>query len=240
MTGAAKRIGHEIALTLASGGASIVVHYHGSHAEALSLKKQIEALGGDAMLIRADFSSRKKHILSVLERFVKEVYARVPRVDILVNNAAIFYPTPLGSIREADWDQFLTVNLKTPFFLCEQIGMRMFRAKRGKIINLVDSAVLHPAARYIPYAISKAGLIVATRGLAKALAPYVQVNAVAPGPILPSRGMKAGEKRKVAAKTLLKRFGDPGDIAETVRFLIEGSDFITGAVIPVDGGGSIL
>ena len=115
----------------------------------------------------------------------------------------------------------------------------MTKQKSGKIINLADWTAFRPFPNYLPYAISKAGLIAATAGLAKALAPYVQVNSIAPGPILPSKGMSEQNREKVIQKTLLKRFGTPEDIAETVRFLIEGTDYITGAFIPVDGGSLI-
>lgn len=236
VTGAAKRIGREIALTLAESGASILIHHHESRGEAIQLKKEIESLGSRAWLVRAGFSGAQKSLFPSLGRFIKEVYRCVPRVDILVNNASVFYPVPFGKIGEKDWDEFLTVNLKVPFFLAQEIGMRMFRRKSGKIINLVDAAALRPSARFLPYAISKAGLITATRGLAKALAPHVQVNAIAPGPILPPKGMKAKGRSKVIQRTLLKRFGNPRDIAAAVRFLAEDGDYMTGAVIPVDGG----
>lgn len=237
ITGAAKRIGREIALTLAGRGASILIHYHNSRNDALRLRKEIEFLGSEAWLVRAGFSGSRKSLIPFLEQFIREVYDYVPRVDILVNNASAFYPISFEKISEKDWDDFMTVNLKVPFFLAQQIGLRMFKQKSGKIINLVDNMGFRPRVRFIPYAVSKAGLISATLGLAKALAPYVQVNGIAPGPILPPPwGMKAAEKSKIAKKTLLGRFGDPRDIAGAVRFLVEDGDYMTGAVIPVDGG----
>lgn len=237
ITGAARRIGREIALTLAESGASILIHYDQSRPAALRLKKEIVSLGSRAWLVRAGFSGTQKSLFSSVRRLVKEVYSCVPRVDILVNNAAIFYPVPFGKIREKDWDDFLAVNLSAPFFLAQEIGMRMLRQRSGKIINLVDHVGFRPGVRFIPYAISKAGLISATLGLARALAPHVQVNAVAPGPILPPPwGMKAADKSRIAKRTLLGRFGEPRDIAGAVRFLVEDGDYMTGAVIPVDGG----
>lgn len=237
ITGCAKRIGREIALTLARRGASILIHYHNSRKDALQLQKEIRSLGSEAWLVRAGFSGTQKSLLPSLKRFIQEIYDRVPRVDILVNNAAAFYPLPFEKISERDWDNYMEVNLKVPFFLAQQIGLRMFKQKSGKIINLVDNVGFRPRVRFIPYAVSKAGLISATLGLAKALAPYVQVNGVAPGPILPPPGgMKASEKSKAAKKTLLGHFGDPRDIAGAVRFLVEDGDYMTGAIIPVDGG----
>ena len=250
ITGAARRIGREIALTLASRGVSTVIHYHRSRREALQLQKEIESFGVDAPLVPADLSFRpKKSVVQTIRRFIREVYRLVPKLHILVNNAAIFYPTPFGKITEKHWDDFLTVNLKSPFFLAQEIGMRMARqfqnesSKRGrecgKIINLVDWTGLRPHPKYLPYAVSKAGLIAATVGMARALAPYVQVNSIAPGPILPAKGMMRRQEKAMTERTLLKRFGHPNDIAETVRFLCEDTDFITGAMIPVDGGSSI-
>ncbi len=239
ITGAAKRIGREIALTLARSGAHILIHYHTSRRDALDLKKEIENLNAEASLFPFDFSFRTKPLAPAIKKFVSQIYRKVSQVDILVNNASIFYPTLLGKIKEKDWDDFLTVNLKAPFFLSQEIGQRMFRRKSGKIINLVDWTVNRPHPDYLPYTISKAGLSAATAGLARAFAPYVQVNSIAPGPILPSRGLSKKDRSAVAQRTLLKRFGHPRDIAETVRFLAEGTDFITGALIPVDGGSHI-
>ncbi len=239
ITGAAKRIGREIALTLARSGAHILIHYHTSRQDALDLKKQIESLNVEASLFPFDFSCPTKPLVPAIRKFVNQIYRKIPHVDILVNNASIFYPTPLGKIKEEEWDDFMTVNLKAPFFLSQEIGQRMFRRKSGKIINLVDWTVNRPHPDYLAYTISKAGLAAATVGLARAFAPYVQVNSIAPGPILPSRGLSKKDRNAVAQKTLLKRFGHPSDIAETVRFLAEGTDFITGALIPVDGGSHI-
>ena len=240
ITGAAKRIGREIALTLASQGASIILHYNRSSREASRLKKEIEDLGEKAFTLQADFSAGKKSVSRTLVSFIHKIYRTVPRVDVLVNNAAIFYPTPAGRVREADWDDFMTVNLKVPFFLAQELGRRMVKQKSGKIINLADWTGVRPRPGYLAYCVAKAGLIAVTSGLAKAFAPHVQVNSVAPGPILPP----AGELTKTAKKTIihrtpLKRFGAPSDIAKAVRFLIEDGDFITGALLPVDGGNLI-
>ncbi len=236
ITGAARRLGREIALTLARRGAAVVIHFNRSRAEAFELKRKIEGLGSPAYLVQADLSCTPGGTASRLKRFVQAVRRQAPRVDILINNAAIFYPTPFGKVRERDWDNFMTVNLKFPFFLAQEFGLQMMKCRSGKIVNLVDWTGLRPHPRYLPYAVSKAGLIALTTGLAKALAPYVQVNSVAPGAILPFEGMSPGEKKAAAGKSLLKRFGDPRDIAETVCFLIEDTDYITGALIPVDGG----
>lgn len=239
ITGAARRIGREIALTLARQGASIVIHYRDSRKEALSLQKEIQGLGAKAFLVSADFSSGQD-VSSTVAVFLEEVYAKCRRVDVLVNNASVFYPTPLEKISEKNWDEFMTVNLKIPFFLSSAVGLMMRKQKSGKIINIVDWTGKRPLADYLPYCISKAGLIAATKGLAKALAPHVQVAGIAPGPMLPAEGMSKAHQKKAAEKSLLKRYGSAQDIARTVQFLIEGSDFITGSIISVEGGASLV
>ena len=239
ITGAAQRIGREIALALARRGATILIHSRKSRKEAVELREEIESLGSEALLFSADFSWARKPLLPMIKNFVKGLYRKVPRVDVLVNNAALFYPTPFGKISEKDWDNFLTVNLKAPFFLAQEIGVRMVKQGAGKIINLVDWTALRPSVNYLPYAISKAGLAAATQGLAKALAPQVQVLSIAPGPILPAKGATPKAAKAIAQKTLLKRYGAPRDIAATIRFFIEDTDFITGAFLPVVGGAHI-
>ena len=239
ITGAALRLGREIALSLASGGAEIIIHYNRSRGPAERLKNQIEDLGRAAHLLACDFNTRGAGTEKKIQTFVKKIYGLVPRVDILINNASIFHPTPVGKIHENTWDEMLNVNLKVPFFLSQEIGMRMKKKGRGKIINIVDSMIARPKAGYLPYNVSKAGLHMMTVTLAKALAPEVQVNSVAPGPILPVKGMTPKQKKAVADKTLLKRFGDPQDICAAVEFLVEGTDYVTGAFIPVEGGSII-
>jgi NAD(P)-dependent dehydrogenase (short-subunit alcohol dehydrogenase family) len=239
ITGAARRIGREIALTLARDGAAVVVHYNHSLREAENLCLEIHDLGQDAWPVCCDFSKTSKSTAHSVGRFVREVYRKVKKVDILVNNASIFYPTPLVNIKDKDWDAFMLINLKVPFLLAQEIGLKMVKQKWGKIVNLVDWTIHRPAKDYLPYAISKAGLAAATIGLARNLAPYVHVVSIAPGPILPSAGMTASGRNEVTRRTLLKRFGTPTDIAETVRFFVENSGYMTGAFIPVDGGALI-
>lgn len=236
ITGAAKRLGREIALKLAGAGANILIHYHSSTKEAHSLQKDIQNLEVKAWLCPFNFGSQRPGLQKSIRDFVRKLPAPV---DVLVNNAAIYYQAPFGKITEAAWDNFLTINLKVPVLLAQEIGMQMLKRKHGNIINLVDIAGDKPFRHYLPYSISKAGLIAATKGLAKELAPHVRVNAVAPGSILePPHGMSAALKRKVIDGTLLKKFGKPGDIADAVQYLIE-ADFVTGQVLKVDGGKSL-
>lgn len=239
VTGAAVRIGREIARVLASRGVSIVIHCRRSVKEADDLKRIIESMGVSAWVVKADFGARGKSMESKIRSFVRRVRKTAGAVDILVNNASVFFPTEFKKISDETWDLFQEVNLKAPFFLAKEFGVEMFRRKYGKIINLADWNFFRAPAVFIPYAVSKAGLVAATAGLAKNLAPYVQVNAIAPGPILPAKGMTKAREKAVIGKTLLKRYGRPEDIAQTVRFLCEDTDFITGAVIPVDGGASV-
>jgi len=234
ITGAALRIGRAIALELAGRGATIILHYNRSQTQALKLKKQIETLGVRAFLVQEDFTGDPPREMA--RQFAQEILRMVPRVDVLVNNASIFYPTSLEEVTQEDWNNFMNVNLAVPFFLAQAFGLVMKKQKSGKIINLVDWTAFRPHPKYLPYAVSKAGLEAATKGLARALAPYVQVNSVAPGPILPSRGMTPAQKKAVADGTLLKRFGEPKDIAKAVRYLVEDADFVTGTCLPVDGG----
>ncbi len=234
ITGAAVRLGRGIALELAGAGANILIHYRKSSREARSLQKEIESLRCCAFLCPFDFANAS---ISKIRSFVKNLPAPV---DVLVNNAAIYYPTPLAKMDESDWDDFLTTNLKSPVLLARELGLQMVKRKEGVIINMADIAGEKPFLNYLPYSISKAGMIAATRGLAKELAPFVRVNAVAPGPILePPQGFASvAQKKKIAEATLLKRFGNSDNIASAVRFLIE-NDFVTGEMIRVDGGKSL-
>lgn len=238
MTGAAQRIGREIALALAKRGARLCLHYNTSKQKAETLQKEIQALGEEAVLVQADFSKA-----SSAAAVASEVLAKVQKdfgcLDVLINNASVFYPTPLHKISEDDWDQFMSVNLKMPFFLAKEFGAAMKASGQGKIINIIDAGILHPDPGFIPYIISKSGLHAATIALAKALAPEVEVNSIAPGPILPPDGAAEDHHDKVSSQTLLQKYGSPADIVAAVKFLIEGSDYLTGTFIPIDGGRSI-
>lgn len=234
VTGAAKRIGRSIALMLAGEGMNLLLHYRRSLVEVRETQRSAERLGVRVHLLKADLEN-----FSQLRRLIREAFRASPRIHLLVNNASVFHPTPLGRISEKEWDQFFKVNLKAPFFLAQALGLRMFRQKEGKMINLADWTAFRPYTHYLPYCVSKAGLVAVTQGLAKALAPHVQVNAIAPGPILPAEGSTREQNRKILRRTPLKRFGEPGDIAEAVRFLVKSADFVTGTVLPVDGGNLI-
>ncbi len=234
ITGASKRIGRAIAVALAGEGMNLLLHYHRSFQEAEETREMAERFGVKVHLLRADLGK-----LAQVRRLIREAFRHAPKIHLLVNSAAVFAKTPLGKVREKGWDKFFDVNVKAPFFLSEAIGLRMVRQKQGKIIQLVDWTAYRPRTHYLPYGASKAALVALTRGFAKALAPYVQVNAIAPGPILAARGSTAAQNRKMIQRTPLKRFGEPSDIAEAVRFLVKSTDFVTGAILPVDGGSLI-
>jgi len=230
VTGAARRVGRSIALALAERGAELIIHYHTSDQEAQEVLALIKRGGGKPVAARGDVS-----VAADVDRIVETALQAFGRVEILVNSAAIFYRTPFGRLMEADWDRFLGVNLKGPYLLSRKIGEIMLRQGRGKIINLADIAWEKAWGEYIPYTVSKAGLVALTRGLARALAPVVQVNAVAPGAVLLPEGSTEEERERAIHRIPLQRLGSPEDVARAVVYLIE-NDFITGEVLTVDGG----
>jgi len=234
VTGAAKRVGRSIALALAERGAELVVHYRHSEREAHEVLALAKRCGGKPVAVRADLSSSTEIV-----EMVETAMRAFGRVEILVNSAAIFYRTPFPSLTESDWDRFLTVNLKAPFLLCRQVGEIMCRQGVGKIINLADIAGTKAWADFIPYSVSKAGLLALTAGLAKALAPAVQVNAIAPGTVLLPEDSTPEEREQALRRVPLRRLGSPEDVARAALYLLE-SDFVTGEVLSVDGGQRLI
>jgi NAD(P)-dependent dehydrogenase (short-subunit alcohol dehydrogenase family) len=234
VTGAGRRIGRVIALTLARAGADVVVHYNESKQGALATAREIESLGSRAMVSRADVS-RPKQVAAMF----RSVEKRFGRLDLLVNNAGIFFPAKWDQLREKDWDKILGINLKAAFFCAQAAARIMQRQRHGRIVIISSLGGLQAWPEYIHYCASKAGAISLTRSLAKALAPHIQVNSVAPGTILFPGDPRDAGTAKIIQATPLKKAGRPEDIAETVLFLATRSDFITGQVFVVDGGKSI-
>lgn len=230
VTGAAKRVGKEIALELARRGAAICLHYHKSEKEAHATAAEIRALGAECNLFQADLSNAADAV-----RMAKKIND-VHSIDILVNSASLYYKTPIESVTEKDWDALVDSNLKGPFFLSKEIGARMTHG--SAIVNIADWSGLRPYKSFAPYCAAKGGLITLTKALARDLAP-VRCNAVAPGPILPPPDMSDAEKEAVSKQTIVGRWGSPRDIACAVAFLAE-SDFVNGTVLVVDGGRSIV
>jgi NAD(P)-dependent dehydrogenase (short-subunit alcohol dehydrogenase family) len=231
VTGGARRLGRAIALALARRRARVAVSYRTSAREARQTLEALERLGAEALAVRADLARAGE-----VRRLIERVGRRFGRLDVLINSAAAFDRTPFGALSERDWDRALDANLKGPF-LCALYASRLMRARGGgKIINLADWAGVRPYRDYLPYCVSKAGVIGLTKALAKELAPAIQVNAVAPGPILPPAGMSRAARERIARRVPLGRWGSPQDIVNTVLFLLEGTDFMTGSVVFVDGG----
>ena len=234
VTGGARRLGRCIALALAERGAELVIHYRDSEREAQEVLALLKKAGGKPVAVQGDVS-----IATDVDRMVETAMRAFGRIEILVNNAAVFYRTPFDQLTEADWDRFLDVNLKGPFLLCRQVGAIMLRQGQGKVINLADIAGLKVWAEFIPYSVSKAGLIALTRGLAKALAPAVQVNAIAPGAVLLPPGTSPVEEERAIRRIPLERLGSAEDVARAAVYLVE-NDFITGEVLKVDGGQHLM
>jgi len=228
VTGAGKRLGRAVALRLAEEGGDVVVHYRSSQPEAWETVKQIEKLGRRASAIGANLGR-----VSEIKRLFDEAGKHFGRLDILVNSAANFLPASMVSTTEEIWDSSLDTNLRAPFF-CVQAAAPWLRRTQGVIINFADTGGLLGWTGYIPHSISKAGVIMLTKVLAKALAPEVRVNAIAPGTIT-----MEGDPPEWAADFIklapLGRAGKPSDITDSVLFLVQ-SKFITGQVLVVDGG----
>ncbi len=231
VTGGALRVGRQICLALAERGANIVVNYRSSAGQAAQLVDSITDMGVGALAVHADVS-----IADDVTRLSREAEAAFGHVDILVNNASIFPKTPIDQLTERDWDESIAVNLKGPFLCCLEFGRKMAENNGGSIVNLADWAAFRPYRHYLPYLTAKGGIITMTKAFAVELAPKVRVNAIAPGPIAPPADLSAEEIEESRSGTLLGRWGNPNDIARAAAFLIEGSDFITGAILPVDGG----
>lgn len=235
VTGAARRVGAAITRCLHAAGATVVVHYQRSCADAEALARELNTQrAGSASIIQGDLG-----VDGVPEAIIKSVLARHAQLDGLVNNASSFFPTPLGNIDTAAWDNLIGSNLKGPLFL-SQAAAPALRERRGGIVNILDIHAERPLARYPLYCAAKAGLLGLTRALAIELAPQVRVNGVSPGAVAwPDEvDIPATERAAIIDHTLLKREGEPGDIARTVRFLLLDAPYITGQTIAVDGGRS--
>ncbi|MFA6003379.1 MAG: SDR family oxidoreductase [Elusimicrobiota bacterium] len=232
VTGAARRVGRAIALALAARGARVAIHYHRSQREAARLAADMKAgFGRDCMAVSADLRD-----IRAVRRMAAAVAKRFGGISVLINNASAYKRTPFSETTPAQWDEHMDVNLRAAFFLSQAVAPGMHSAGEGKIINIADWSGLRPYPAYIPYCVSKAGLLCLTTALAKQLAPEVQVNAVMPGPVLLPEGTPPRRARIVARANPAGRLGTPEDVAKAVLYLIESGDFVTGAALPVDGG----
>ncbi len=234
ITGAARRVGAEIARTLHAAGACVVLHHRASTAEAEALAIELNAVREkSALVIRHDLRN-----VAGLAALVEEALAHFGRLDGLVNNASSFFPTPVGAIDESMWDDLMGSNLKGPLFLSQAAAPHLEKTG-GCIVNITDIHAERPLKNYPLYCAAKAGLLGLTRALALELGPAVRVNAVAPGAIAwpeNDTDFPPDEQQAIIQHTLLKRVGMPADIARTVKFLVFDAPYVTGQVINVDGG----
>ncbi|HPE58888.1 MAG TPA: pteridine reductase [Thiolinea sp.] len=232
LTGAARRIGAATARLLHAAGACVVVHYHRSQSAAQALQAELNRVRPDScLLVAAAFSDP-----AAPDDLVRATLQQAGRLDVLVNNASAFYPTPLETLTLAQWDELMSVNLRTPLFLV-RAALPELRARQGCIVNLIDVHGMRPLPAHAVYGASKAGLLMLTQVLARDLGPEVRVNGVAPGAILwPEQPLKPEQQQAILARTALGRPGEPEDIARAVLYLVRDAAYVTGQVLVVDGG----
>jgi pteridine reductase len=231
ITGAALRLGAALARDLHARGMDIIIHYNRSHEQALALADELNAARSDsACVIMANLLDE-----SGLARLVETAYGFRNRLDVLINNASVFYPTSVSLTSNSQWDELIGVNMKAPYFLsCE--ASAYLRQHRGCIVNITDIHADRPLQGHAVYSASKAGLAMLTRALARELGPDVRVNAVAPGAILWPQDMPARTMQKILSRTVLKQQGKTTDITSAVYYLIEDARYMTGQVLTLDGG----
>jgi len=235
VTGAARRVGATIARCLHAAGYDLALHCRRSRAELDALIGELESVrSGSTLALQAELADAAQ-----LPNLVDAATARFRRLDGLVNNASAFYPTPLGTITPAQWDELFAANARAPLFLAQAAAPHL-AAQRGAIVNLVDIYAEQPLAQHSVYTMAKAALAASTRALALDLAPDVRVNGVAPGAVLwPEAGKAAAERQRLIARTPLQRAGTPEDVAGAVLWLLRDATFVTGQIIRVDGGRSL-
>lgn len=231
VTGAARRVGRHVALSLARTGFDLVIHYNTSAAQAQEVADLVRQAARQAITVQADLMQSHR-----IRAMFRDIEAHFGRLDLLVNNASIFEAHDPYELDEESFDEHIAVNLRAPY-LCSIHAVRLMReGDGGCIINVADVAWERPFTRHIAYCVSKAGLVMLTRAMAKAYAPKVRVNAVAPGTVLFRED--EGLRRRIEAKTPMGKIGSPGDVADAIVFLARARH-ITGAVLPVDGGRSL-
>lgn len=230
VTGAGKRIGQAIAIGLAQSGCDVAVHYHGSATGAEETARAIRAAGRRVELLQADLSD------AAAARNLPDQAARaLKRLDIVVNSAAIMVQQSVENVTPESWDATLDLNLRAMFFV-SQGAIPHLRRSKGKIVNIADLAGLEPWPTYLPHCVSKAGVIMLTKALARALAPDIAVNAVAPGAVLLPEDWDDKSREHIRETTPLERIGTPADVVAAVRFLLADTDYATGTILVIDGG----
>ncbi len=236
VTGAARRVGAEIVRELHAAGWRVAIHYRRSGEEANALAQDLNRIRSDsASLFQAELED-----IQAIGPLLSAVLRCFGRLDALVNNASSFFPTPMGSIDLAAWDDLLASNLRAPLFLSQAAASHL-AASQGCIVNITDIHAERPLKGFAAYCAAKGGLLNLTRALAVEFAPAVRVNAVAPGAIAwpDDESFSSAARQQIVAQSLLKRVGSPQDIARTVRFLVCDAPYITGQVINVDGGRTV-
>lgn len=235
VTGAARRVGAAVVRSLHAAGANVIVHFRSSAEPAAELARELNDLRADsARLAECDLLE-----IEQLPGLVKAATEAFGSLDILINNASTFYPTPLGDITEIDWNDLIGTNLKAPLFL-SQAAAAALRISGGLILNIADIHGMRPLGRHPVYSVAKAGLIMLTRSLAREMGPEVRVNAIAPGPVMwPEDGMDSHLKEMIVDKTALKRPGSTEDVARAALFFATEAPYVTGQILAVDGGRSV-
>lgn len=234
ITGAAKRLGAATARALHAEGMNLLIHYHKSEDEAQALAAELNRARPDsAAIAQADLANTQG-----LESLVKAAL-QWNGLDVLINNASSFRPTPIGQIGEDDWDDLMGSNLKAPLFLAQAAAPHL-KKNQGCIVNMIDIHAYRPLREHTVYCAAKAALVMLTLSLAKELGPEVRVNGVAPGPVLwPEAPMDAATKKSILEATALKRKGSPEDISGAILYLVRDAEYVTGQILAVDGGRSI-
>ena len=231
VTGGAKRIGRATVLALADRGAKVVIHYSRSADEAEATLREVEKRGGEAMLLQADLMDE-----AAVRGMIAAATERFGRVDILINNAAIFEEGGFLDTTSENWDRHFAVNLKAPFLLSQDFARQIPDEGVGKILFITDWRGLRPGVGHFAYTLTKSALVTMTKSVARIAAPRIMTNAVALGAILPPEGADADHFDRKREAIPLKRTGETSDVVATILFLLEGGDFITGETIVVDGG----
>ncbi|MBM3394601.1 MAG: pteridine reductase [Betaproteobacteria bacterium] len=237
ITGGARRVGATVCRMLHAGGANLMIHYRRSAAEARALQAELNGLRADSVaLIQGDLLN-----LAGLLPLVQETINRFGQLDALINNASSFFPTPVGEITSENWDDLIGTNLKSPLFLSQAAAPHL-RRTGGCIINIIDIHADRPMKNHLVYSTAKGGLVALTRALAAELGPDVRVNGISPGPILWPEDERWNDelaRQRIVNQTLLKRVGEPEDIARAARFLVFDAPYVTGQILAVDGGRSL-
>ena len=231
ITGAAQNIGAAIARDLHAHGMDVVLHYNRSQADAQALTAELNRKRADsACAVRGDLLDFASY-----GPVIQQTLAFKGQLDVLINNASSFFPTPMGKISQQDWQELIAVNMQAPLFLAQEAAPSLAE-RSGCIINLTDIHAERPLLDYAVYSAAKAGLVMLTRALARELAPAIRVNGIAPGAILWPENMPPAEQQHILQQVSLQRPGEPGDISKAVRYLVDDADYTTGQILTLDGG----